>query len=101
MSVLYLTALLVSLLGLGLADYRYKLALFGDLSRAVRTLIICIGFFLAWDVAGIMLDIFFTGTSPYIMRWFIAPDLPIEELFFLAVLAYSTMVVYRWLEEKL
>lgn len=100
MSGLYLLALVTSLACLALVDYRYQLALFWRRRRAIWTLVIGVGFFLIWDICGILLDIFFTGNSPYILRVFVAPDLPIEEFFFLTVLMYSTMIVYRWLEKK-
>jgi lycopene cyclase domain-containing protein len=100
MSGLYLLVLVSSLICLGLVDYRYQLALFWRRRQTVWTLALGIGFFLIWDVLGIVLDIFFTGNSPYILRVFVAPDLPIEEFFFLAVLMYSTIITYRWLEKR-
>lgn len=95
----YLGALLFSLAGLTFADWRYKLALFADHNRAVRVLVGCVCFFVAWDVLGIILHIFFTGTSTYISGWFFAPEFPVEELFFLILLSYTTLLTWRGLQK--
>ena len=53
-----------------------------------------VAFFILWDVAGIALGIFFRGASPFLSGWQLAPELPIEELFFLIVLCYTTLLVF-------
>ena len=100
MSSLYILALLASLGCLLLVDYRFKLAWFKSRKRSLRTVVVGICFFVVWDIVGILLDIFYTGSSPYILRLFLAPDFPVEELFFLALLMYSSLIIYRLLEEK-
>lgn len=100
MSFLYLFALVFSLFGLGLADYRYKLALFYDRRRTVLTLFIGVLFFLAWDMAGIVLDIFFVGSGRYLTGLRILPEVPVEEVFFLTLLCYVTLLLWRKVADR-
>lgn len=93
----YLLALVVSLLGLGLVDYRFKLAFFYNKTAALTVLAIMIPLFIAWDIAGISLNIFFIGASNYLLGVRIG-EFPIEELFFLLLLNYSTLVVYTFVK---
>jgi lycopene cyclase domain-containing protein len=90
----YLASLLISIAGLTALDFRSKLAFFSAPLRATITMVIGVVFFLLWDVAGIALGIFFRGDSPFLSGWQLAPELPIEELFFLIVLCYSTLLVF-------
>jgi lycopene cyclase domain-containing protein len=95
MSLLYLTALLIAIMGTGLLDWRHRLALFGG--AVARTLIIvalAVVFFLIWDVVGISAGIFFRGGGPWMTGILLGPELPLEELFFLILLSYSTLIVY-------
>ena len=55
--------------------------------------------FLVWDLLGIGLGVFFRGQTRYMTGLQLAPELPVEELGFLALLCYLTMVVFRGLEE--
>ena len=91
MSFLYLAALLVSLTGMVVLDLKYRLFFAKDARRAGIVLAVGIVFFLAWDVAGIGLGIFFRGGSPLLTGVVLAPELPLEEVFFLALLCYVTM----------
>jgi lycopene cyclase domain-containing protein len=96
-SFLYLAALLLSLVGISLLDFRHKLAFFGG--AALRSLIIiaaAVVFFLVWDVVGIATGVFFRGGGPWMTGVLLGPELPLEELFFLMVLTYSTLVSYLW-----
>jgi lycopene cyclase domain-containing protein len=92
---LYLLLLLVSLAGLGSIDFRHKLALFLDAKRTLLTLVVCVAFFLMWDVVGIGLGVFFKGDNNLLIGFDLAPDLPIEEVFFLTLLCYSALVIYQ------
>ena len=47
-----------------------------------------------WDLAGIGLGIFFRGEPGLLTGVQLAPELPLEELFFLALLCYLTMNAY-------
>jgi len=90
-SFLYLAALLVSLTGMVVLDLKYRLFFARDARRAAIVLVVGILFFLLWDVAGIGLGIFFRGGSPLLTGVVLAPELPLEEVFFLALLCYVTM----------
>jgi lycopene cyclase domain-containing protein len=95
MSWMYLACLIFSLVGLFLTDYRYKLAFFHDRRRTALTLVLSVVFFLLWDIAGVALDIFFVGDSAYLSGIRVLPEVPIEELFFLTLLCYVTLLVWR------
>ncbi len=92
--ILYLLALAVSLLGMGLIDFKHKLALFTQPLRTLTTLTIAVVVFLIWDLVGIAQGIFFRGSGPYLTGITIAPELPIEELFFLTLLSYTILIAY-------
>lgn len=91
----YLFALLVSISGLLLIDYRYRLAFWHDTRRTVWTIGVTVIIFIVWDIIGIMLGIFFQGNSRYMLPFAIAPEFPIEELFFLFLLSFVTLLIYR------
>jgi lycopene cyclase domain-containing protein len=57
-------------------------------------------FFLAWDLSGIGLGIFFRGETPFMTGVVIAPELPIEEVFFLTLLCYLTMNLFGFLTRR-
>ncbi len=92
--ILYLLALAVSLLGMGLIDLKHKLALFVQPLRTLVTLAISVVMFLIWDLVGIAQGIFFRGSGPYLTGITIAPELPIEEVFFLTLLSYTILIAY-------
>jgi len=93
---LYLIALVFSILGVGLLDYTHKLALFLDARATLFAVCISVTVFLVWDVIGILNGIFFRGDAPHLSGILLAPELPLEEVFFLTLLSYNTLVVYRW-----
>ncbi|MEY4944716.1 MAG: hypothetical protein RL384_660 [Actinomycetota bacterium] len=92
--ILYLLALAVSLLGMGLIDFKHKFALFSQPLRTLATLTIAVVVFLIWDLVGIAKGIFFRGSGPYLTGITIAPELPIEEVFFLTLLSYTILIAY-------
>jgi lycopene cyclase domain-containing protein len=95
---LYLTGLCVSLAGLAVLDYRYKLAFWHNAPRTRWTIGAAVGIFVIWDILGILLGIFFHGGSPWTLPLRILPEFPVEELFFLTLLCYVTLLLYRRLE---
>lgn len=97
MGILYLAGLLVSLGCMALLDWRFRLFFWRNTRQAIIVLVAGIVFFLAWDLAGIGLDIFYRGESEIMTGVLLAPELPLEEVFFLALLCYLTMNVYGWL----
>lgn len=88
---LYLAALLVSIAGMVVLDLRYRLFFRVAPWRAAIVLAIGVAFFLVWDLAGIGLGIFFRGDPSLLIGIQLAPELPLEELFFLVLLCYCTM----------
>lgn len=99
MSLLYLLGLVFAIGCLALLDWRWKLAFFYDARRTLLTLLPAIGLFVIWDMFGIWLGIFFHGGSAYTLPIRLAPEFPIEELFFLFLLTYVTLIVYRLAEK--
>ncbi len=97
----YLIALLVSLAGLGFLDWRYSVALFADARRTLATVGIGVAVFLVWDLAGVGLGIFFRGESRYLTGLQVAPEVPLEELFFLTLLVYQTLLLWLALSRRL
>ncbi|MCW4385618.1 lycopene cyclase domain-containing protein [Salinibacterium sp. SYSU T00001] len=94
MHLAYLAALLISLFCMTLLDRRFTLFFWRDARRAALVMTLGLVFFLAWDAGGIGLDIFHRGGSPWMTGIELAPELPLEEVFFLALLCYVTMVAY-------
>ena len=95
MGWLYLGSLVLSVCGLGLLDYRHRLAIFdGQLARTLITVAVGVVFFLGWDLAGIAHGVFFRGAGPYMTGVLIAPELPVEEVLFLTLLCYVLLLTY-------
>ena len=94
MSVLYLAGLLLALAGMVVLDLRFRLFFGRAPLRAAIVLVVGIVFFLAWDAIGVHLGIFFRGNLALLTGIQLAPEIPLEELFFLALLCYLTMNAY-------
>ncbi len=93
MTFLYLAALLVSLGCMAALDCRFRLFIWRSPRRALLTLALGLAFFVAWDAFGIGLQIFARGETSFMSGIVLAPEFPLEELFFLIFLCYLTMVV--------
>lgn len=91
---LYLAALLVSIAGLVVLDARLRLFLFAAPLRAAVVLAVGVGGFLLWDAAGVAAGVFFEGPSGLLIGVDLAPDIPLEEVFFLVLLHLSAMDVF-------
>ena len=91
MTLLYLAALLIALFGMVMLDRRFHLFFWRDARRAGIVLGAGILFFLVWDLVGVGLGVFFRGETSYMTGIQIAPEIPLEEVFFLALLCYLTM----------
>ena len=100
MSATYLLALVVSVLGLGLLDWRHRIAVFDQRARALATVGIGVAFFLLLDLIGVGLGIFFRGEGPYLTGLLIAPEVPVEEAVFLTLLTYQTLLLWRVCERR-
>jgi lycopene cyclase domain-containing protein len=94
MSFLYLLALLVALAGMVVLDRRFRLFFWSSAWRATFVLVVGLVCFVAWDLQGIRFGIFFRGETDFMTGWLWAPQLPLEEPFFLLLLCYLTMNVY-------
>ena len=97
MGLLYLLALLVALTGMVMLDRRFRLFFWVDPRRAAIVLLVGVAFFVVWDLAGIGLGIFFRGETSFMTGLQVAPELPVEELFFLTLLCYLTMNLFSLL----
>jgi lycopene cyclase domain-containing protein len=100
MQWLYLIGLIVAIGCLMLIDWRSKLVLWHDLRRSLMTIGLSMAVFIIWDLFGIQLGIFFSGHSPYALDFMLLPDFPVEELFFLFLLCYLTLLIYRLVRTK-
>jgi lycopene cyclase domain-containing protein len=98
---LYLAALLVSIAGLVVLDLRLRLFLAAAPGRAAIVLVVGVVGFLLWDVAGVGLGIFFEGDSTLLVGVDLAPDVPLEELFFLVLLCLSAMEAFTLAQRAL
>lgn len=86
---------LVALLGcMALVDAKWKLFLFARPVAGVAVLVLGLAFFLAWDVWAIAAGIFLHRDSPLMTGLMIAPQLPLEEAFFLLFLCYQGMILF-------
>jgi len=97
MGILYLLGLLIALTGMVMLDRRFRLFFWRGPARAAIVLVVGVLFFLAWDLCGIGLGIFFRGETSFMTGLLLAPELPVEELFFLTLLCYLTMNLFGWL----
>jgi lycopene cyclase domain-containing protein len=100
MGLLYLLALLVSITGMVVLDRRFTLFFFRDARRASIVLAAGLVFFIAWDLAGIGFGIFFRGETSFMTGLQLAPELPVEELFFLTLLCYLAMNLFGFLTRQ-
>ena len=88
---LYLAGLLVSLVGMTVLDARFRLFFWRAPWRATAVMVVGVAFFLLWDALGVAFGIFFIGPQNLLTGALLAPDVPLEELFFLLLLCYTTM----------
>ena len=91
---LYLAGILFGLAGIATIDFKYRLALFTQTKRTLATLGIALAFFLAWDLNGIGLGVFWEGSRTYLLGIDILAEVPLEEPFFLLLLSYLILVSY-------
>ena len=94
MTGLYLGGLLLSIAGLVFLDLRSKLFLGAAPRRAAAVLAIGVVGFLLWDTAGVGLGIFFEGPTGLLVGVDLAHEVPLEEVFFLILLALSAMDLF-------
>ena len=90
----YLLAILVSAGGIAIIDARWRLAAWKSPGRTAAAVAIGVAFFLAWDAVGISTGVFLKGDSPLFTGVDLAPELPLEEVFFLLFLCYLALVLW-------
>ncbi|MEN9989130.1 MAG: hypothetical protein RL508_109 [Actinomycetota bacterium] len=95
---LYFFALLVSIGGMLTLDLKYKLALRPQPRRTLLTLLVGVALFIGWDLIGVANGVFFEGDSGLLLGIDLAPNLPLEEVFFLVLLNYTVLLGYLALE---
>ncbi|MFP7761631.1 lycopene cyclase domain-containing protein [Marisediminicola sp. LYQ134] len=91
MGILYLVALAISITGMVVLDRRFTLFFWRAPRRAAIVLVAGVVYFLVWDLVGIGAGVFFRGETDFMTGLQIAPELPVEEVFFLVLLCYLTM----------
>ena len=91
---LYLLAIVISGAGIATIDARWRLAAWRRPLATAVAVAVGVAFFLAWDAVGILTGVFFQGDSPLFLGIAVAPELPLEELFFLTFLSYLAVVLY-------
>ncbi len=79
-------------------DFKKRLFLFKFPKRAALILASLVGFFLVWDVMGIILDVFFTNQQYVSGLYVVTKDLPIEEFLFLTHVCYFSVLLSLTLE---
>ena len=97
----YLAGLILSLMGLALMDWRHKTAFSINKKAASLAIFIPMVFFIIWDVVGIATGIFFRGDTSHLSGIVLAPEFPIEELFFLLLLNYSSLTIFTTVSKVL
>lgn len=91
---LYLAAILASAVGVTAVDARWRLAAWRTPGRTAIAVAIGTLFLLAWDAVGIASGVFVKGDSALLIGVDLAPQLPLEEPFFLAFLCYLALVLW-------
>jgi len=95
----YLAILIVSLIGCYLLDRTHKLAFTVDPKRSFWSMVPAFVVFVIWDIAGISYGIFFRGNNTLLTGIQLFPEFPIEEVFFLMLLCYSTLIAFTWISK--
>jgi lycopene cyclase domain-containing protein len=92
--LVYLLSLLWVLGCMVAVDRHWRLFFWADPRRAAVVFVAGFTLFLVWDLAALQLGLYERGRSRYMTGIEVAPDLPLEELFFVAFLPYLTMVLH-------
>lgn len=100
MTFAYLGALALSLVGMGLIDFKHRLALFASPIKTLIAVGVPVILLLGIDLIGIALGIFFRGQTEFLSGILLAPELPVEEVFFLTLLCYTTLVAYLFAKQR-
>lgn len=99
--MIYLGTLLFVIGCMALLDWRHRLFFFRRPLAATVVMVAGMVYFLGWDLWAIDLGIFLHRDSPLMTGIMLAPELPLEEAFFLFFLSYLTMVLFTGLVQLL
>ena len=91
-AVAYLVVQIVSFTGIAVIDHRWKLAFFRARAATVLAVTAAVALFLTWDVLGVRSGVFFRGQTDFMTGLLVAPEIPVEEVVFLAFLSYLALV---------
>lgn len=91
----YICILVFSIAGLVLADWRYKLAFWHDKVASTKAIGFTMLLLLIFDIAGVVNNIFYTNQDYVVRLNVFSPNLPVEEILFLFMLCYVTLILYR------
>ena len=97
MHLTYLGSLLAALACMAAMDRRWRLVLWADLRRGATVLASGVVLFLVWDVIAVHLGFYRRGGASVMTGVQVAPDIPLEEVFFVLFLCYVTLVLHRLL----
>ena len=104
MTFAYFGTLLFSLTGMVLLDRRFRLSFWRRPVVSAWSMATAVVFLLIWDLAGVANGIFFRGESSWLTGVLVAPEVPLEEVFFLALLSYLTLNIFgasqMWLSAR-
>ena len=92
--LVYLLCLLVPLACMAVLDRRFRLVLWRAPRRGAVVLAAGIGLFRLWDLAAIAAGHYRMGQSPLMTGILLGPELPLEELVFIAFLSYHALVLW-------
>jgi lycopene cyclase domain-containing protein len=93
-SLVYLLSLVAVLACMALTDRRWRLFFWADARRATTVFAFGFALFLVWDLVALHYELYERGRSELMTGLEVAPELPVEELFFVAFLPYLTMVLH-------
>lgn len=88
----YLAVQAVSVAGIMVVDHRWRLAAFRAPAATVLAVTAAVALFLTWDVLGVRSGVFFRGVTDFMSGLTVAPEIPLEEVVFLAFLSYLALV---------
>ncbi|EYT65354.1 lycopene cyclase [Dietzia sp. UCD-THP] len=88
----YLLVQVVSFTGILVIDHRWKLAAFRAPAAAALAVTASVALLLTWDVLGVRSGVFFRGQTDFMTGLLVAPEIPVEEVVFLAFLSHLALV---------
>ncbi|MET3862094.1 lycopene cyclase domain-containing protein [Dietzia sp. 2505] len=88
----YLLVQVVSFTGILVIDHRWKLAAFRAPAAAALAVTASVALLLTWDVLGVRSGVFFRGQTDFMTGLLVAPEIPFEEVVFLAFLSHLALV---------